>query len=136
MTSPTEFFPFPVDMRALWDPNGKSIDYAERAYRAWLDAAGEMQYQAVEFLNDRLTKDSEAMERLGRCKTPVEAFNVQADYAGHALADFMLEGQKVIACFGKAAKVGMMLNAPTEELVARSTAAQGSHKRSAHRVGH
>lgn len=135
MTTQTEFFPFPVDVRALWDPNGKSVNYAERTYRAWLDAAGQMQSQAMEFLNERMEKDSEAIARLGRCKTPIEALNVQADYAGHAFADLVQEGQKMIACFGKAAKVGMMLEGPAEEPVARSAGTQSAHKRSAHR-GH
>ena len=134
MTSQTKFFPtFPVDVRALWDINGKSLDYAEKAYRAWLDAAGEMQNEAIDFLNSRLAKDSAAIARLGQCKTPVEVFNVQADYAGHAFADFVTEGQKIVAYFGNAATEGLT-SAPAEEPVSKAKAA--SHRRPAHRTGH
>ena len=136
MTNQTRFFPaFPVDMRTLWDMNGVSLDYAERAYRAWLDAAGEMQNEAIDFLNSRLAKDSDVIARLGQCKTPVEVFGVQADYAGHAFADFVNEGQKIAVWFGNAAREGMP-SGPTEEPGSKATEAR-SHKRSVRRAtGH
>jgi len=115
MMNRNEFFSsFPVDVRALWDINGKSFDYAEKAYRAWLEAAGEMQTQAIAFLNDRLAKDSEAITRLGRCRSPAEVLSVQADYAGHVFADLVNESQKIAASFGKFARVGAAA-APTHE---------------------
>ena len=115
MMNRNEFFPsFPVDVRALWDINGKSFDYAEKAYRAWLEAAGEMQTQAIAFLNDRLVKDSEAITRLGRCRSPAEVLSVQADYAGHVFADLVNESQKIAASFGKFARAGAVA-APTHE---------------------
>jgi hypothetical protein len=127
MTNPNELFPsFPVDVRALWDVNGKSFDYADKAYRAWLDAAGEMQSQAIAFLHDRLTKDSAAVTRLGQCRTPVEVLSVQAEYAGNMFADLISESQKIAAYLGKAATIS-----------ARGGAAHGQrqteHKRPAHR---
>jgi hypothetical protein len=136
MTSETKFSSaFPVDVGALWDMNGRSLDYAERAYRAWLDAAGEMQNETIDFLNSRLAKDSALIARLGQCKTPVEAFSVQADYAGHAFADIVNEGQKIAVCFGNAAREGMF-SGPAEEPGSKAMEA-GSRKRSAHRAtGH
>lgn len=107
MTNPNEFFSsVPVDVRALWGINGKSFGYAENAYRTWLEAAGEMQKQAIAFLNDRLEKDTAAVTRLGQCRTPVEVLSVQADYAGSMFADLISESQKMAAYFGKAAKLG------------------------------
>jgi hypothetical protein len=127
MTNPSEFFPsFPVDVRAFWDMNGKSFDYAEKAYRAWLEAAGEMQSEAIAFLNDRLAKDSATMVRLGRCKSPLEVLNVQAEYAGHAFADLVNESQKIAASFSKVARIGAL----TDPTHATSETAQ---KRPAHR---
>lgn len=136
MKSQTEFFSaFPVDVRALWDMNGKSLDYADRIYRAWLNAADEVQSEAIEFLNDRFAKDSAVIARLGQCKTPVEVFSVQADYAGHAFADIVNEGQKIAGYFGNAAREGMF-SGPAEEPGSKAKEA-GSHKRSAHRAsGH
>jgi hypothetical protein len=128
MISENEFFPaFPVDVRALWDVNGRSLNYAEKAYRAWLEAAGEMQSEAIAFFNDRLAKDSAAMVRLGQCRTPVEILNVQAEYAGHAFTDLINGSQKFAAYFGKAASAG----GSTE---AAHASKEPVHKRSAQRA--
>ena len=130
MMKQNEFFSaFPVDVRALWDVNGKSFDYAEKAYRAWLEAAGEMRSEAIAFLNERLAKDSAAIARLGQCKSPMEAWNVQADYAGHAFADLVNESQKLAACFVKAAQAtGLPEPAPASK--------EAGHKRVPHRSAH
>jgi hypothetical protein len=126
MTNPNEFFSsFPVDVRALWNINGKSFDYAEKTYRTWLEAAGEMQRQAIAYLNDRLEKDSAAVTRLGQCRTPVEVLSVQADYAGNVFADLISESQKMAAYFGNAT-----FGASTELAHAGKEAV---HKRPAHR---
>ena len=109
------FFPsFPVDVRSLWDVNGKSLDYAGKSYRAWLEAASAMQTQTIAFLNDRLVKDSAAIARLGQCKSPTEIMNVQAEYVRHAFADFVDESQKMAASFGKIASASA-LAAPAYE---------------------
>ena len=136
MKSQTEFFSaFPVDVRALWDMNGKSLDYADRVYMEWLNAAGEVQSEAMEFLNNRFAKDSAVIARLGQCKTPLEVFGVQADYAGHAFADFVNEGQKIAACLGDATREGM-LSGPAEE-PGSGAKEIGSHKRPVRRAtGH
>jgi hypothetical protein len=127
MTNPNEFFSsVPVDVRALWDINGKSVDYAEKAYRTWLEATGEMQKQAIAFLSDRLEKNTAAVTRLGQCKTPVEVLSVQADYAGNMFADLISESQKMAAYFGKAAKLGV----PSASSAAKR---ENVHKRPAHR---
>jgi hypothetical protein len=115
MMNRNEFFPsFPVDVRALWDINGKSLEYAEKAYRAWLDAAGEMQTEAIAFFNERLAKDSEAITRLGRCRSPAEVLSVQAEYAGHVFADLVNESQKIAASFGRFARAGALTEPATE----------------------
>ncbi|HTP45748.1 MAG TPA: phasin family protein [Casimicrobiaceae bacterium] len=127
MMNRNEFFPsFPVDVRALWDINGKSVDYAEKAYRAWLEAAGEMQAQAIAFFNERLARDSEAVTRLGRCKSPAEVLTVQAEYAGHVFADFVNESQRIAASLGKIARAGALAEPAYESR-------EASTKRPAHR---
>jgi Phasin protein len=130
MTRQNEFFTaFPVDARVLWDMNGKSLDYAEKAYRMWLQAAGEMQGNAMAFLHGRLEKDVAAMTRCGRCKTPAELLNVQADYAGHMFADLVSEGQKIVACLNKAVLSGA--SGEAAELPAGGKAARHSTHRAA-----
>jgi len=133
MTIETTFFPpFPVDARTLWDMNGRSVEYVEKAYRAWLEAASEMQSEALDFLNARLTKDAAMMARFGRCKTPVEAFNLQAEYAGSTFVDLVNEGQKIAEHFGKAAAKGFFGEAAEE---ASRGAEPRSHRRHVHRAG-
>jgi hypothetical protein len=115
MSSQTEFFPsFPVDVGALWSMSGKSMDYAEKAYRAWLDAAGEIRGETMAFFNERLAKDSDALTRLGRCRTPIEVLNLQAEYAGNAFADLVDEGRKIATCLNKAAWAGAASEAVNE----------------------
>jgi len=130
MANRTDLFTsFPFDVRMLWDINGKSFNYAEKAYRAWLDAAGEIQSEAVGFLNDRFAKDSAAIARLGQCRTPADVINAQAEYAQHALEDFMSEGQKIAACLGNAAKKSVFAGLATEA----TEPTPASHRRAGHR---
>jgi hypothetical protein len=137
MTKQIELIPSFLDVRTLCGINPESLDYAERAYRTWCEAAGELQSQATEFLNSRLAKDSAAIVRFGQCRTPVEVLNTQLDYASNAFADLVDEGQKVVAYFGNMA-TEEMLPKPLGQL--RSTPkskAAGKNKRSPHRVaGH
>jgi hypothetical protein len=124
------FSAFPFDVRMLWDINGKSLDYAEKAYRAWLDAAGEIQSEAVGFMNSRFAKDSAAIARLGQCQTPAEVLNAQGEYAQQALADFMSGSQKIAACLGNAARKSVFPSLAAEETEAQ----RPPHRRSGHRA--
>jgi hypothetical protein len=129
MTETTFFPPFPVDVRSLWDINGKS---AETTYRAWLETVGQMQTETIQFLNIRIAKNAALLARLGQCRTPADVFNVQADYASHAFIDFVNEGQKVAARFEKVAAQGMFAQ-PIESTPKSSEG--GSPKRRGHRSG-
>ena len=127
------FASFPFDVRMLWDINGKSLNYAEKAYRAWLDAAGEIQSEAVGFLNSRFAKDSAAISRLGQCQTPAEVINAQAEYAQSALADFMSESQRIAACLGNAARKSVFSGAAVPESEPQRTPhRRGRRRASAH----
>jgi phasin protein len=113
MTNYTDFVsPFSFDMRNLWNTNGKSFNYAENAYRAWLAAAGEIQTDAVGFMNNYFAKYSAAVARIGQCKTPSEVLHAQTEYAQSALADLMSEGQKIAARFSNVAQPMFAAEAP------------------------
>ena len=124
------FASFPFDVRMLWDINGKSLDYAETAYRAWLDAAGEIQTEAVGFLNSRFAKDSAAIARLGQCQTPADVLDAQAEYAQSALADFMSESQRIATCLGNAAKKSVFPSLAVPE----AEPLPAAHRRTGHRT--
>jgi len=97
MTKQSELIPSSLDVRTLWGINPESLGYAERAYRTWCETAGDLQSRATQFLNNRFQKDYAAIARLGQCKTPVEMFTAQVDYASKAFADLVNEGQQVVA---------------------------------------
>jgi Phasin protein len=136
MTKQIESIPSFLDVRTWYGMNPE-LDYAERAYKAWCETAGDMQSHATQFLNNRLAKDSAAIAQFGQCRTPVEVFNAQVDYASNAFADLVDEGQKVVAYFGTMARDGM-LNGPAEPLrPGPKSKLAGKSKRSLHRVaGH
>lgn len=107
MATPPDFFAsFPPDVRSLWG-NAGGFDYAEKAYRAWFEAAGRIQGDAVRFMRHRLEKDQAAFAELGKCQTAVDAFNVQFAYARDTFADYVSEGQKLAAMIGDVAREGM-----------------------------
>jgi hypothetical protein len=135
MTKQTELIPPFLDVRTLWGINPDSLGYAERAYRTWCRAAGEIQSHATQFVNSRFAKDSAAIVQFGQCKTPVELFNAQIAYASSAFADLADEGQKVVAYLGNMATEGM-LHGPVDQVwsVAQDKVARKS-SHSAHR-GH
>jgi hypothetical protein len=84
--------------------SGEACDYAEKAYRACLDGASGVQEHAFGFLRSRLAKDSAFLSDLGKCKTPVEAFNCQAAYAGDVVADFVDESVRMGTLLGDVAR--------------------------------
>jgi len=105
MTRHVDFLVFPPDVRSLWGMNG---DYAGKAYQAWLETAGRIQGDAMEFVQSRLEKDVAAIADLGKCMTAVEAFNIQFAYARDAFADYVGEGQKIAAMLNDAARESML----------------------------
>lgn len=122
MTKQTGFFPsLPADMGTWWDIKGGNFDYAEKAYRAWLEGAEEIQNHAIEFFRARLQKDSAAASELGQCKSAAEAFDLQMTYAGNALADFVDEGQKMAMVLGKVARDSMPSAATVTAAASRKT---------------
>jgi len=78
-----------------------SLDYAEKVCRAWYASAGKLQDHAAKFLNNRLAGDSAALATFGQCRTPLELFNAQVEYAQRAFADIVDESQKVAEFLGE-----------------------------------
>lgn len=89
----------PFDLQALIAANGLSVEFAERAYRAWLDGIGRVQDETVQFLKDRADEDFAIVGTFVRCTTVTEAVDVQMQYTAKALSDFVTEGQKLGAIF-------------------------------------
>ena len=136
MTKQSELIPSSLDVRTLWGINPESLGYAERAYRTWCETAGDIQSRATQFLNNRFQKDYEAIAQLGQCKTPVEMFTAQVDYASKAFADLVDEGRQVVAYLSNMATQGIF-NGPVAQLASVSKSKVTGRNGRSHRVsGH
>ena len=96
MANPMEANKNNPDVQPLWAWNDETVQFAERAYRSWLQGAETFQTQALEFWNAELHKSIEAMNEMARCQTAAEAFGVQTRYATEAIQDFLVESGKVV----------------------------------------
>src|SRR5690348_618502 len=75
---------------------GESLDYAERAYRSWLQGAESVQAKAMTYWTTEVQKGIDAMSQIAKCETAAEAFGVQTRYATEAIQDFLVESGKVV----------------------------------------
>jgi len=72
------------------------FEFAEKAYRAWLDSAQSAQAEAVDFVNTRAGKDMAVLSEWARCTTPTDALEVQARYASEAMSDYVAQSQRML----------------------------------------
>lgn len=132
MTKQPASIPSLLDVQALFGISPGSLEYAEWAYRTWCTTAGDIQSHTREFLNARLAKDTAAMAAFAQCKTPIEMFSAQMEYANKAFADLVEEGQKVVAYLGNMA-TGAMVPGPMNALYsAPKSSVEGESERSPH----
>lgn len=131
MASPTETGTTPVDVRALWGLNGETLDYAERAYRSWLQGAESVQAKAMSYWSAELQKGIDAMNEIAKCQTAAEAFGVQTRYATEAMQDLFAESQKVIDELASLSATQWAVTAATPPSEKHPT--ESTHKRAARR---
>jgi hypothetical protein len=112
----------PIDLRALFDMNGASLEYAERTYRAWLEGAGRIQNETLGFLNGRWEKGLETARELTQCKTPTEYFEAQARYADRAISDWVEQSQKMVRMLGE-----LTIHSPDAEAEAAPRSRKTAH---------
>ena len=98
---------FPPVVQAFWNSGAPSVDSAVKNYIAWLSDFSRLQNETLRFLNVRLSEDYQAAAQLAACKSPTEAFDLQVEYAGKVLAEFMAEGQKMLDLCGPLATSGL-----------------------------
>ena len=99
-----QYRPNPGDMPWLWGMNQQTLENTEAAIRQLFEISARAQKHATEFMSSRQAKDTEALARLGRCKTPVDALDVQMDYLRAAYEDCVREGQKIVDFCGEVAR--------------------------------
>jgi hypothetical protein len=96
MTNRIDTHAVAADVRPLWGFNGETLDYAERAYRSWLQGAESVQANAMSYWSTEMQKGIEAMNEIAKCQSAAEAFGIQTRYATEAMQDFFAESQKVM----------------------------------------
>jgi hypothetical protein len=88
----------------LWDVNGRSLEFAERTYRAWMDGTMRLQNEAMDFWMTSAGKNLTAATDLAKCATAAEAFERQSRYAQESFSDLLGEGRKMAEMLGEIVK--------------------------------
>jgi Phasin protein len=96
----------PMDVYGVLGMQVPPFDFAEKAYRAWLDGAQTVQAEATEFVSARASKDMAALSEWARCKTPTDALEMQARYASEALSDYVVGSQRMFRLLSAAGQRG------------------------------
>ena len=97
---------FPPAVQAFWNSGAPSVDSAIKDYTTWLSDFSRLQNETLRFLNLRLSEDYQAAAQLAACKSPTEAFDLQVEYAGKVVSEFMTEGKKILELYGHLATPG------------------------------
>ena len=85
----------PMDVYGMLGVQAPPFDFAEKAFRAWLEGAQSMQAEATEFVSARAGKDMAALSEWTRCTTPTNALEMQARYASEAMSDYVTGSQRM-----------------------------------------
>jgi hypothetical protein len=91
----------PFDVRVLWDINGRSLEFAETTYRAWLEGTRRMQNEAMDFWRASAAKNSAAASDIAKCTTAAEAFEMQSKCVQENFTDLLGEGRRMADMFGE-----------------------------------
>lgn len=94
----------PFDLRMLWDVNGRSLELAERTYRAWMDGTVRLQSEAMDFWITSAAKNLSAATDLAKCATAAEAFERQSRHAQESVSELLGEGRKMAEMVGEIVK--------------------------------
>jgi len=102
MTRKTEAPPTPpaFDAQGLWDMSGRSFEMAERACRAWMGGAMQIQNEALDFMRASAGRNVTAASEIAHCTNAAEAFGLQSRYAQENVAEWLDEGRKMAEMMG------------------------------------
>lgn len=114
----------PFDVRLLWDINGRSLELAEKTYRAWLDGTLRMENEAMDFWRTNAGKNWAAASEIAKCATAAEAFEMQSKYAQQSFTELLGEGRKMVEMLGDLVKQ----NVTMFEKIADESTAKGAKR--------
>ena len=83
------------------------MDSAIKDYTTWLSDFSRLQNETLRFLSLRLSEDYQAAAQLAACKSPTEVFDLQVEYAGKVVSEFMTEGKRMLELYGHLARSGV-----------------------------
>jgi Phasin protein len=97
----------PMDAYGLLGMQPMPFEFAEKAYRAWLDSAQSIQAEAAEFASARAGKDIAVLSEWARCTTPTDALEIQARYTSEAMSDYVAQSQRMVRLLTAAGQRGI-----------------------------
>jgi hypothetical protein len=80
--------------------SGRSFEMAERACRAWMGGAMQMQNEALDFMRASAGRNVTAASEIAQCTSPAEVFGLQSRYAQESVAEWLDEGRKMAEMVG------------------------------------
>ena len=92
----------PAEMLAALGMDGAAAMAAAQTFQSWLAEAGEAQGHVLEYWSRRCGSDTAALGKIAQCKTPVEVWAAQVDWANGLYADLANEGRYVAERFTRA----------------------------------
>jgi len=115
MTRKAEALPTPpaFDAQGLWDMSGRSFEMAERACRAWMGGAMQIQNEALDFMRASAGRNVTAASEIAHCTNAAEAFGLQSRYAQESVAEWLDEGRKMGEMMGAMWQENMAMFGPT-----------------------
>lgn len=66
-----------------------------QAGQVWMENCSKISRELMDFVNNRWTKDLEAAQKLGECRDPFQAFQIQADTFQTAVKQYIDEAAKL-----------------------------------------
>ena len=114
MTRKAEAYAAPAafDAQGLWDMSGRSFEMAERACRAWMGSAMQMQNEALDFMRESAGRNVTAASEIAHCTSAAEAFGLQSRYAQESITEWLDEGRKMAEMAGTMWQENMAMFSP------------------------
>ena len=89
-SSPTPMpgFPVPEGFEGLVQANAKATEI-------WLESWAKLAGESASFMTKRWERDTDLLEKVRACKTPLELLQLQSEFMQRALVDYMKEATKL-----------------------------------------
>jgi hypothetical protein len=81
---------------------GQPLAAAAESYSTWVQNSGHVQLELIRFMGERIRKDADVMKEFVTCKNPIDAVQLQMQFASKMASDYMEESQKLLSMISRA----------------------------------